>query len=71
MEEDNGVITIKQKNMFVPITIVQALCVAVILIAVLIIKFGFASSFSKLQDFCKTNILEPTEITADFDGENQ
>ncbi len=71
MENKNETIDIKPKNMFAAISITQIICVAVILIAVLVIKFGFKSSFIKLQDWCKNNILEPTYITAVFDGEDK
>ncbi|MDO4607570.1 MAG: hypothetical protein Q4B40_00065 [Clostridia bacterium] len=71
MEKDNEIIEIKPKNMFAAISITQIICVVVILLAVLVIKLGFKPSFIKLQDWCKNNILEPTHITAVFDGEQQ
>ncbi len=58
------------KNMFAPISIVQIICVSVMLIVVLIIKLGFGDSFQKLQKWCKGNILEQTQITAVFDGDD-
>ncbi len=67
MEEQTEVIKATAKNMFVPICITQAICVAVILIAVLIIKFFFAGSYAKIQDWCHNNFLEETKITAVFD----
>ena len=45
MENETQVLEITPKNMFVPICITQAVCILVILIAVLIIKFFFDSGF--------------------------
>ncbi len=67
MEEQTEVIKVTAKNMFAPIYITQAICVAVILIAVIIIKFFFNSSFLKLEKWCQSNIFEQTKITANFD----
>ncbi len=69
MENESEVIEIKPKNMFVPICIVQAICIALILITVIIIKFFFEGSFLKLQKWCQNNIFEHTQITANFDEE--
>ncbi|MBQ8740432.1 MAG: hypothetical protein IJY79_02650 [Clostridia bacterium] len=69
MEDQTEIIEIKPKNMFVPICITQAVCVAVILIAVLIIKFFFESSYAKLQNWCSGNLLEETTISDVFDEE--
>lgn len=69
MESETEVIEIVPKNMFVPICITQAVCVAVILIAVLIIKFFFSGSYAKIKDWCHNNFLEETKITAVFDEE--
>lgn len=69
MENETEIIEIKPKNMFVPICITQAICVAVILIAVLIIKFFFESSYTKLQNWCDNNFLEETVISDVFDEE--
>lgn len=69
MEEQTEIIEVRSKNMFVPICITQAICVTVILIAVIIIKFFFEGSYAKLQDWCHNNFLEETKITAVFDEE--
>lgn len=69
MESETEVIEIVPKNMYVSICITQAICVAVILIAVIIIKFFFSSSFSRLERWCEENIFEQTKITANFDEE--
>lgn len=60
---------IKAKNMYISICITQAVCVAVILIAVLVIKYFFSGSYEKLEKWYSENIMEETEITADFDEE--
>lgn len=60
---------IKAKNMYISICITQAVCVAVILIAVLVIKYFFSDSYEKLEKWYSENIMEETEITADFDEE--
>lgn len=69
MEEETDIVETKPKNMFVPICITQSVCVAVILIAVLIIKFFFSGSYAKIKDWCHNNFLEETKITAVFDEE--
>lgn len=69
MEKESEIINIKPKSMFAAISIVQSVCIGVLLIAVLIIKLWFNGAFVKLEDFCKNNVLEPTKITADFNGE--
>ena len=69
MENENAVIEIKPKNMYASICITQAVCVVVILIAVIIIKFFFESSYIKLQKWCDNNVLEQTVINDVFDEE--
>lgn len=69
MDSHTEITEIKPKNMYAPICITQAVCVAVILIAVLIIKFFFESSYVKLQDWCRDNFLEETKISQVFDEE--
>jgi len=69
MENENAVIEIKPKNMYAQICITQSICVVVILIAVIIIKFFFESSYIKLQKWCDNNVLEQTVINDVFDEE--
>lgn len=69
MDSHTETTEIKPKNMYVPICITQAVCVAVILIAVLIIKFFFEGSYVKVQDWCKDNFLEETVISDVFNEE--
>lgn len=66
MEEQSE---IKYKNMFAPICAAQSVCITVILIAVIIIKFFFGGSYEKLKDWCKKTVFEETKITAAFDEE--
>lgn len=61
----------KPKNMYIPICITQAICMAVILIAILIIKFFFEGSYAKLQKWYQKNILDETTVTAVFDEEDK
>lgn len=69
MDNQTEIIEIVPKNMFVPICITQAICVAVILIAVLVIKFFFIGSHTKLQNWCDNNLFEKTVITDVFNEE--
>lgn len=69
MENEAEVIEIKPKNMYVAVCITQAICIAVILITVIIIKFFFNESFLKLEKWCQNNLFVHTQVTADFDGE--
>jgi hypothetical protein len=66
---ENEVIEIKPKNMYAPICITQMICVLVILITIVILKFFFENEFFKLQEWCRGNIFEHTKITATFDEE--
>ena len=70
MEEQTEIIQIEPKNMFVPICITQAICIATILIAILIIKFFFDGSYQKLQKWCTENVLDKTKISVVFDEES-
>ncbi len=63
------ILEVKPKNMLALITVVQSICMAIILITLLIIKLGFSKSFYKVQKWCKNNVLEPTYVTDVFDGE--
>ena len=69
MEEQSDILEIKAKNMYAPLCITQAICIAVILIVVLIIKFFFASSFETVKNWCQENVLQETIVTANFDEE--
>lgn len=69
MDDQTEIIEIKPKNMFVPICITQAVCIAVVLIAVLVIKFFFNGSYVKLQKWCENNFLEQTVISDVFNEE--
>ena len=69
MENETQVLEITPKNMFVPICITQAVCILVILIAALIIKFFFDSGFKTLETWCQNNVFDHRQITANFDEE--
>lgn len=71
MENQTEVTEIKPKNMYAQICITQAICIAIILIAVLVMKFFFNESFLKLQKWCENTVFEQTEITANFDEEQE
>lgn len=70
-EEQNSTAENKPKNMYIPICITQAICMAVILIAILIIKFFFEGSYAKLQKWYQKNILDETTVTAFFEEEEK
>lgn len=70
-EEQNNTAENKPKNMYIPICITQAICMAVILIAILIIKFFFEGSYAKLQKWYQKNILDETTVTAFLDEEEK
>ncbi len=69
MENETQVVEIKPKNMYVQICITQTICIVVILISILVMKFCFKSSYTKFTKWCKNNVFEKTEITARFDEE--
>ncbi len=69
MGKDDEKFDISPKNMTVPLIVVQAICIGILLLSVLIIKLGFKNSFGFVQDFCKNSILEPTQVTDVFEEE--
>ena len=69
-EPENEVIENKPKNIFVHICITQTICIVVILITVLIIKYFFSGSYDKLQKWYSKNILDETNVSEIFDGES-
>ncbi len=71
MEDTTKTIESNPKNMYVPICITQAICMVVIFIAVLIIKFFFTSSYEKCQKWYSKHILDETTITAFFEEEDK
>ncbi len=68
-EEENAVFKSEYKNMFVPVCVTQAVCMAVILIAVFVIKTFFAGSYQKAEKWYAENILDETNVSELFDGE--
>lgn len=64
MESSNEKTQLKPQNMYVSICVAQVICIAIILISLLIIKFFFKDSFIKIGAWCKENALEQREITA-------
>ncbi|MBE6809483.1 MAG: hypothetical protein E7521_00290 [Ruminococcaceae bacterium] len=66
---ENEVIEIKPKNMYMQICITQAICIAVILISIVVMKFFFENDFKKVQKWCGENIFVHTQVTANFDEE--
>ena len=68
MPEDDSINT-KPKNMYAAICIVQAICIVIILIAILIIKFFFSDGFKIFTKWYTENILEETVVTAEFSEE--
>lgn len=69
MEEKNDVSKEKTSIRFTEICIVQTICITVLLIGVLIIKFFFANSYAKFYKWYEINILDETVISEIFDGE--
>ena len=71
MESTEEIAEVKPKNMYVSICLAQTICIAVILIAILIIKFFFNSVYIKFDAWCKENVLDHVRITAFLQEENQ
>lgn len=69
MEEKTDVFKKEYSSKFIEICIVQTICVAVLLIGVLIIKFFFGKSYAKFYKWYEVNILDETVISEIFDGE--
>lgn len=59
----------ESKNMLFAIFVTQAVAVAVILLALTVIKFFCSDTFSKIEKWHGDNILDKTVITQVFDGE--
>lgn len=69
MEEKTDVLKKEYSSKFIEICIVQTICVAVLLIGVLIIKFFFEKNYAKFYKWYEVNILDETVISEIFDGE--
>lgn len=69
MEEKTDVLKKEYSSKFIEICIVQTICVAVLLIGVLIIKFFFEKSYAKFYKWYEVNLLDETVISEIFDGE--
>ncbi len=63
--------SVERKNMYVPIFITQAVCIAVILITVLVIKLFFDNTYKEVKKWHDENLLEETTITANFEEEQK
>ena len=70
MENETQVIEITPKNMYLPICITQLVCVAVILIAVVIIKFFFSNSYQSLKEWCNNNFFVHTTVSENIDEDS-
>ena len=55
--------------MFASVCIAQTICVTVILITALIIKFFFKNGHIKFHKWCENNIFEKTQVNDVFDEE--
>lgn len=69
MEEKNDVSKEKTSVRFTEICIVQTICITVLLIGVLIIKFFFEKSYANFYKWYEINILDETVISEISDGE--
>ena len=69
MENETEIIKTQPKNTYASIWITQALCIAVLFIAIMVVKFFFANSYTKLQKWCEKNVLEQTVVSDVFDEE--
>lgn len=64
MEQETQIAEIQPKNMYVPICIAQAACIAVIIVSILLIKFFFKNTYTNVQTWCKNNVFDHVKITA-------
>ena len=71
MDLQNDFMRLKEKNMFIPICVIQSICIAVILITLVILKLFFKPTYTKTADWIGKNIFEQTKITATFDEESK
>lgn len=69
MENKNELIEIKPKNMYTSICIAQAVCIAVILIALFIIKIFFKDNYQKITNWCEKTVFDDIKITAFIEEE--
>ena len=68
MPEENDISKIPPKTEFIPIVITQVICVAVILLGLVAVKYISPKGFEKAGSWCSQNILSETDLEKMFDG---
>ena len=61
--DENEITLSKPKNRFVDIIITQAICVIIILLALIVIKYFFKDTFAKIENWYNKYICADTEIS--------
>lgn len=61
MENQNDKTTAK-KNMWLGVVITQCICVAIILISLVIMKYFFSDTFGHIKEWYKINICNDTSV---------
>lgn len=70
MPEDNNILKIPYKSMFIPIVITQVICVITLLLGIVAVKYISPKNFKKVSSWCAQNILTEVDLDKMFDGEN-
>ncbi len=69
MDEEMVVSEIKPRNMFVHIAVAQAICIAVLILSVFIIKLFSPATFEGITHWYTENLLDETSVSEVFGEE--
>lgn len=66
-EQQNGTVDKKFKNTYISVCVTQAVCIAVILSALLIIKFFSVEKYKKIERLYDRYVADDTDVSNVFD----
>lgn len=66
-EQQNGTVDKKIKNTYISVCVTQAICIAVVLAALLIIKFFSVEKYKKIERLYNRYVADDTDVSNVFD----
>lgn len=66
-EQQNGTVDKKIKNTYISVCVTQAICIAVVLAALLIIKFFSVEKYKKIERLYDRYVADDTDVSNVFD----
>ena len=70
MTQENDILKVSPRPMFIPLVITQAVCIVTLLLGVVAVKYISPKNFKKVRYWCAQNILDEVDLDKMFDGEN-